>query len=120
MPAEPGRAGRWRVTDDESFGDILASFPFTTDDLRLLQHRARNLLKKTEDGWRYADGTLDARSRRQLLALSQAVGSLIIAAADIEADRDPATATTRCGAGASLPTLGANLPRLGTPGRGHR
>ena len=77
------------MTDDESFGDILASFPFTTDDLRLLQHRARNLLKKTETSSRYADGTLDAKSRRQLLALSQALGSLAVAANDIEADRDP-------------------------------
>ena len=77
------------MTDDESFGDLLASFPFTSDELQLLHHRARNLLKKTEDGSRYADCTLNAKSRRQLLALSQALGSLFVAAADIEADRDP-------------------------------
>jgi hypothetical protein len=77
------------VTDDESFSDILASFPFTTDDLQLLHHRARNLLKKTQDGSRYADSTLDAKSRRQLLELARAVDALIIAAGDIEADRDP-------------------------------
>lgn len=77
------------MTDDESFSDILASFPFTTDDLRLLQHRARNLLKKTETSSRYADGTLDAKSRRQLLALARAVDDLVIAACDIERDIDP-------------------------------
>lgn len=77
------------MTDDESFSDILASFPFTTDDLRLLQHRARNLLKKTQDGSRYADDTLDAKSRRQLLALARALDDLVIAAGDIEVDRDP-------------------------------
>ncbi len=77
------------MTDDESFGDLVASFPFTLDDLKLLHHRARNLIRKTGAGSRHADGTLDAKSRRQLVALSCALGSLAVAADDLAADRDP-------------------------------
>ena len=79
------------MTDDESFSDLVASFPFTLDDIKLLRHRARNLLGKAQNGppHGHADGTLDAKSWRQLRQLSDAIQALQVAAADIEADRDP-------------------------------
>ena len=79
------------MTDDESFSDILASFPFTTDDLRLLYQRANNLLGKAQSRppQGYADGTLDPRSWRQLQQVKNALWSLLAAAEDLETDRDP-------------------------------
>lgn len=79
------------MTDDESFSDILASFPFTTDDLRLLYQRANNLLGKAQNRplQGYADGTLDAKSWRQLRELTNALRSLKFAAEALEKDLDP-------------------------------
>jgi hypothetical protein len=75
------------MTDDETFTDILASFPFTLDQLRDLKARTAMLVDKTTA--MYADKTLDAKSRRQLLALYRGLGELEFAADMIERDADP-------------------------------
>lgn len=75
------------MTDSENFDDIVARFPFTPDDLHTLLGLCSNLVNKT--GGRYADGTVDEKSRRQLVALTSALRSLAEAADNLAADRDP-------------------------------
>lgn len=79
------------MTDSETFDDLVASFPFTLDDLRLLHLRCRNLVGKAQNGppAGHADGTLDVKSWRQMRALTNALRDLVFAAEDLAADRDP-------------------------------
>jgi hypothetical protein len=81
------------VTDDESFGDLVSQFPMTSQDVRLLLQRATMLHDKVRPrGYgekAYADGSMSAKSVRQLAAFRCALIDLDHAARMLENDADP-------------------------------
>jgi hypothetical protein len=81
------------VTDDESFGDLVSQFPMTSQDVRLLLQHATMLHSKVKPrGYGekvYADGTMSAKSVRQLVAFRAALIDLDNAARMLENDTDP-------------------------------
>ena len=79
------------MTDDETFTDILASFPFTLDQLKDLRHRTAMLTRKTDRSAQpvYADGSMDEKSLRQLRQLNRALFEFELIVDMIERDADP-------------------------------